>query len=549
MKKKPEQGNVTQFQSPVNNGLIDAPERGIHGGEYLSLLNKYNQNMVELFNKLSDLSKNKKDESVFELIFGSLEESVCILRSNYTVFCSNARWNRCFPGTEEGMGFSTLVSASTGKSFAALRSATREFGQKKFMSLQLDEAGNFLGILPFVSGARQNKYLLLFHFNQHSITESFNRSVETRPLNISKAIQKHFGGFFIFVNREGEVKHLSASAEKYLAFKQTKFENRDISFFLQRFSLNTSVKLNELLDRFRDNQPAGEINLDMELVGEEKGSNWFSVHVKEIEEGAFLMLSFTDIHERKIMEVSLESAKEGAEQKDKRKTEFLANMSHEIRTPLNGIIGFSSMLDLNRPDRKKREKYLHLIHSSTNHLLAIINDIIDVTQIEAGQLKIVYNEVNIDRLLEELRITFISESERKGKSRLKIKTQYTERQSEFTMLCDEVRLKQIFTNLLNNALKFTETGEIIFGYYPQTNGHITFFVRDSGQGIQSNELQHIFDRFKQTCEGGKAKYEGTGLGLSISKGIVELMNGSIKVESKPGAGSEFSFRLPVRGDR
>jgi PAS domain S-box-containing protein len=249
-----------------------------------------------------------------------------------------------------------------------------------------------------------------------------------------------------------------------------------------------------------------------------------------------------NVDDIKEFENQLIKAKEKARESDRLKSAFLANMSHEIRTPMNGIMGFSELLTKSNPPEDKRKKYLEIILSNSKGLLNIINDIIDISKIEAGQMKIYSTETNINKMMDELFIFFERELEKKDHLKLKVKKSLSNEKSNIHI--DSKRLKQIMNNLLNNAIRFTESGEIEFGYYRPVNQSIKFFVRDTGLGISKEHQKRIFERFKQADDTLTRKYGGTGLGLAICKELIKLMNGSISLESEPGEGSAFFVDLP-----
>lgn len=235
-------------------------------------------------------------------------------------------------------------------------------------------------------------------------------------------------------------------------------------------------------------------------------------------------------------------AKEKAEMADKLKSAFLANMSHEIRTPINGILGFASLMEMKEFSRNKEIEYLRIINNSGKLLLNLINDIIDIAKIEAGQLSLHYSEVFLPDLFSDLAGFYQGEKMRRGKENIELRLNIPQSIHFQYIETDQLRLKQIINNLISNALKFTHEGFIEIGCQP-IESQLLFFVKDTGIGIKKEECSIIFDRFKQA---GKAsdKKEGTGLGLAISKGFVELMGGKIWVESEPDRGSSFYFTLP-----
>lgn len=244
-------------------------------------------------------------------------------------------------------------------------------------------------------------------------------------------------------------------------------------------------------------------------------------------------------------------AKERAEESDRLKSAFLANMSHEIRTPMNGILGFTQLL-LSRIDYENDELkyYLDTIYDRGEHLLQIINDIIDISKIEANQLKIVKKDFYLNDLLHELYHSYEVGMEKNKNDDIQLDLVLGFSRENSFIHSDKVRLQQILANLLSNALKFTEKGEIVFGYKKWDPETLLFFVRDTGIGIPGPKQKEIFDRFRQAEEGSASRnYEGTGLGLSISENLVRMLNGTIWVESEEGQGSVFYFTLPLEKAR
>ncbi|MEZ5071437.1 MAG: response regulator [Bacteroidales bacterium] len=228
---------------------------------------------------------------------------------------------------------------------------------------------------------------------------------------------------------------------------------------------------------------------------------------------------------------------------DKLKSSFLANMSHEIRTPMNAIIGFSQLLH-NELDEDSKSMYIRAIQDNSQSLLRLIEDIIDLSKIEAGYLDIHPGPVDLPRMCEELKQTFepIVHIEKEGA----VSIRCIPPDGVTRVVTDGPRLRQVLTNLLQNAVKFTDEGEITFGCEPKEN-ELLFFVKDSGSGIRADLLTEIFDRFRKLEDEGFAKnYRGAGLGLSISKNLVTLLGGRIWAESQLGEGSEFYFTLPWR---
>ncbi len=243
----------------------------------------------------------------------------------------------------------------------------------------------------------------------------------------------------------------------------------------------------------------------------------------------------------------LKKAKERAEQSDKLKSAFLANMSHEIRTPMNGILGFSQLL-LETEDQEELKEFVDVINKNGNHLLSLINDIVDISKIEAGMLTLNISEFSLNELMVEVHGLF-ARDEKIVSGTLYLKSIFALDSSHDVIFSDRIRLKQVLINLMSNAIKFTEQGFVEIGYTLHQDA-LLFFVKDTGVGLDYDQQQYIFERFMQATTNHQPKHEGTGLGLSISRACIRLFEGEIWVESEQGLGSVFCFTLPLfQGDQ
>ncbi len=247
-----------------------------------------------------------------------------------------------------------------------------------------------------------------------------------------------------------------------------------------------------------------------------------------------------DITEQKKRELELQKAKEKAEESDRLKSAFLANMSHEIRTPMNGILGFTELLGEPNLDEGSKAHYISLIKKCGNQLMTIINDIIDISKIEAGELVVKKEKINVDRIFPDVFSFFNPAAQKKN---ITLINDIIPEDTPTMIESDESRLRQVLINLIDNSIKFTSDGQVNFGYRKNEN-HIEFYVRDTGIGIKPEHQQMVFERFRQADTSLSKKHRGTGLGLSISKALVDLLGGTIRMESAPGKGSLFTFRLP-----
>jgi signal transduction histidine kinase/ligand-binding sensor domain-containing protein/CheY-like chemotaxis protein len=239
----------------------------------------------------------------------------------------------------------------------------------------------------------------------------------------------------------------------------------------------------------------------------------------------------------------LREAFQKAEESDRLKSSFLANMSHEIRTPMNAIVGFASLLDGEELDEMTRKNYIRIINSNCETLLVIINDILEISLIEADQIKIENKRFVIDTVLTELETSF----RLKKKDSVEITFVNRNENRSISLDNDPVRYSQCISNLISNALKYTKKGFVKFGYNLK-KGEIVTYVSDSGIGIEKKEIEKIFQNFYKVENDDSQYYTGTGLGLAITNRLTELMGGRIWLESNPGLGTTFYISLPYSGD-
>ena len=264
-----------------------------------------------------------------------------------------------------------------------------------------------------------------------------------------------------------------------------------------------------------------------------------------------LLLFFLINNHLKILQI----AKEKAEESDRLKSAFLANMSHEIRTPMNGILGFAELLKEPKLKGEEQLEYIRIIEKSGNRLLNIINDIVDISKIEAGQVEVYIEESNINDQVEFIYNFFQPEFERKG---LQSSFKNALPSSESIVKTDREKIYAILTNLVKNAIKYTNHGSVELGYNlvttrtgAETAGHasLQFYVKDTGIGIPKERQKAIFERFIQADISDKMALQGAGLGLSISKAYVEMLGGKIWVESEPGKGTIFYFTIAYNSEK
>lgn len=284
---------------------------------------------------------------------------------------------------------------------------------------------------------------------------------------------------------------------------------------------------------FHNKRKNGELYRENSVISPIKNDKGDITHFVGIKE---------DITEFRRLLQELKLAKEKAEQSDRLKSAFLTNMSHEIRTPMNAVVGFSTLVSSKKLSDDKLARYSKLISQNASQLLYVLNDILDISKIEANQVELFFTEMDINQELSD--IYHIADSmleEKKPKVNLKINIGI----DKIIIKTDIVRFRQIMLNLISNAIKFTSSGHIKFGYKLHDN-KLIFFVKDTGLGIPADMHDSIFERFQQAKHRNGAFFGGTGLGLSIAKTYTEMLGGSIWLESEEGKGTTFFFTLPLK---
>jgi hypothetical protein len=364
------------------------------------------------------------------------------------------------------------------------------------------------------------------------LVQKLSRAVEQSPVSI------------IITNKEGSIEYINPKVTETSGFQAQEVIGSNPRIFGSGEKTKEEYKL--LWDRINSGKDwFGEFH-NKKKTGE---LYWESVSISPIKNQVGEITHFVaikeDISELKRTIDELTAAKEKATESDRLKSAFLATMSHELRTPLNAIIGFSEMFNENLNTEEVKE-YGAIIHSSGNQLLGIVEDIFDITLIEAGNIHISMEEVLLKSVI--IKVQEIIKIDQLRMNKQHINLQYDNSLSESLVIhTDFSKLKQILSNLIRNALKFTQSGSINYGYTlinTEANPIIQFYVKDTGIGIPQEKLEIIFEMFRQVEDSNIRKFGGTGIGLSITKKLVELLGGNIWVESTVGKGTTFYFTLP-----
>ncbi|TKG91097.1 PAS domain-containing sensor histidine kinase [Puteibacter caeruleilacunae] len=274
------------------------------------------------------------------------------------------------------------------------------------------------------------------------------------------------------------------------------------------------------------------------------GTMLFEMRMVKLDDQSVISLA-RDITKRKLTEQKLEEAKNKAEEADKLKSAFLANLSHEVRTPMNAILGFSKMLASPDFEEEERLKFINIITHNGEILMKLLTDMINLSKIETGQIEVEKGYLKINQLLAELYRNFTFEKNQNDKGHLKLTLQMGNENPNFAVYTDSTLLRDIMSNLIDNAIKFTDKGEVEFGYSLKSDNKIEFFVKDTGIGIPEEAKEEIFMRFHQLENDKSKNYGGTGLGLSIAQYYAEQIGSSLDFTSVAGKGSRFFFSFKI----
>lgn len=349
----------------------------------------------------------------------------------------------------------------------------------------------------------------------------------------------------VITNYEGEIEYVNHAFQSLTGYTFEEVAGKNIGilgsdlhdedFFTEMWNFVKGGK--DWQGEIQNRRKNGEIyweRLSISPVKDSEGEIRHFIAVKE------------DNTRQKEFEQKLNESKEKAIESDRLKTAFLTNFSHEIRTPMNAIVGLSELLINSKVPLSEKKGFTNTIQENSKILLSLIDDIIDISKIDAGLVELKESNCKLNQLLEGLYEEFQKNIQQTDKLYLRLVLKKAISQSDFLIVTDESRLKQVLSNLLGNAIKFTDSGRVEFGYVIKDENNILFFVKDSGLGISESKLDTVFERFQSVDDTLTRNHRGTGLGLAISKSIIELMSGKIWVRSIPNQGSTFFFTLPFK---
>ncbi|MFH0756885.1 MAG: ATP-binding protein [Bacteroidota bacterium] len=353
----------------------------------------------------------------------------------------------------------------------------------------------------------------------------------------------------LVVGNGTSIKLVNREAEKITGYRKDELEG--VGKWTNMVLAEDQEQLKNLMRMLRAGDGALPDRFECRFV--DRHGNLKTVYLSGVyhKEHELTVLSLINITEQKETETVLKSAKAKAEESDRLKTTFLGNLSHEIRTPMNAIGGFASLLQTDELSEEKKRLYLNQIVAGSSDLLNLIEKTIVLSRIDLGQMKINQRQFFVNRNLKELKEKYARSLFASGKGEIELVLETGRSEEDFVIQADRIRVTDVLNNLLENAVKFTKTGTITFGYVyleaETVSGEdaLLFYVKDTGCGISKNKTGIIFDRFVKLVDKNETVLRGAGLGLSISKDLVKLMGGDIWVESDTGVGSKFYFTLPI----
>lgn len=506
-----------------------------NNGEFLGII----EDFKDITEKCEVENTLKRTEEQFSTFMDNLPVGVFIKDYNGVLLYQNSHLNNIF-GLDSfiGKNLSKELEPAWGEKISHEDEKVLQLGRIELEETLTDKEGHdrtFVTHKFRFPGLDNNWRIggISIDITKKKITEHFlyvlSKAIKNSPVSV------------VITNPSGNIEFINPSFTQLTGYSLTYAIHKNL--LEMKVEYNSGKNLIKAIETANNGEVwKGEIHLQSQ-----KGEHFwvlasFAPIFNRKSEVSHCVASMEDITIRKEYEKELLLSKTKAEESDKLKTAFLSNLSHEIRTPLNAIIGFSSLLTDTDLTILEKRNLSDVLYKNSNDLLKLIENLIEISEIEAGQLTIKKSECNVNKLIEELKITFLSD-DRKGKS-VKLNVRREIGSDDFTILTDPLRLKQVLSNLISNASKFTENGFIEFGYTFKDERTLMFYVIDTGIGIEHEKQKFIFNPFRQADDSNTRRFGGMGLGLAISKHIIEKLGGKIWLTSIPGSGSTFYFTIP-----
>ncbi|MCK9204972.1 MAG: PAS domain S-box protein [Bacteroidales bacterium] len=510
---------------------------------YNDLQALYNNDITRIRDAWTDLTVS---ETRYRRLFESAKDGILILNEETGMIMD------VNPFLIELLGYSkiqfiekTIWEIGCFKDIFANREKFLELQQKEYVryeNLPLEAADGRKIYVEFVSNVYSEGHAKVIQCNIRDISTRINAENELRKVNafLDSIIENIPNMIFI----------KDSTTMQFIMFNKAGEDLLGIPISEMLGKSDHDIFLKEQADEFIENDRQvllGKVMVDIpEEPIQTRRRGIRILHTKKVPilndlgEPQYLLGISEDITEHIKKTEDLKIAKEHAEESNRLKSAFLANMSHEIRTPMNGILGFAELLKEPELTGEEQQKYIRVIEKSGTRMLNIINDIVNISKIESGQMEIFISETNLNEQIEFIYTFFKPQVEQKG---MKIFFNNPLPGKEAIIRTDREKIYAILTNLVKNAIKFSHTGSIEIGYIKKGQW-FEFFVKDTGVGINPELKETVFERFRQGSDSISRDYEGAGLGLSISKAYVEMLGGKISFESEVGKGSTFVFTIP-----
>lgn len=500
-----------------------------------------------IYGALLDVTESKKSDELlnkertfFEQLFKNSPEGIVLLDNEDRVISCNDEFVKIFGyETEEitGKYINDFIVPDSLKQEGQYLTNSVAVGQEISMeTTRKTKSGKLIEVSilgkPIIH--TDGKQLAVYGIYRDITVRKENESALKRSEEKNRAIVEAIPDLFFIISNDGVFLDCLANNDDKLYQPKAMFIGKNVREIMPEY---ISDKFFNAVEKLNTTNSIQVYDYDLFMNGD---NYWFDNRIARINEEQVLIIS-RDITHRKKAEQEFLSAKEKAEQSDRLKTSFMANMSHELRTPMSGIMGFTHLLGDPEITPEEHSEYLALLNRSNKRLLNLINDILDLSKIEAGEVEIVEMPININYLLSDVYNLHYQNAIAKN---IELKINLPIKDDGAVIVSDESKHIQILNNLLNNAIKFTDVGKIEIGYQI-IDDLLEFYVEDTGIGISQDFLPYLFDRFRQEDISLHRTYEGAGLGLSIVKGLIELMGGKIFVQTEKNKGTRIAYRFPA----